>query len=105
MRTLLSLVFALRLTFVACAGEPDPPAAPLATVKRVFVEQLGGGQSSDQMRDMIIAALQNSGLFVLTENQERADAVIKGSADDRIFTEEHNTSDSLGVHADTASGS
>ena len=42
----------------------------LATVRRIYVEQLGGGQTSDQMRDMIIAALQNSKLFVITENQD-----------------------------------
>src|SRR5882757_5288322 len=82
----------------------DPPPPSLATVKRVFVEQLGGGHTSDQMRDMIIAAIQNSGLFVITENEQKADAIVKGSADDRVFTEEHNTSDSLGVHADTSSG-
>jgi len=54
---------------------------------------------------MLIAAIQSSGLFVLTENQERADATLKGSGDDLIFTEDHNTSDSLGVHANTGSGS
>jgi hypothetical protein len=81
------------------------PALSLLAVKRVFVEQLGGGQNSDQMRDMIITAIQTSGLFVITENAERADAIIKGSADDRIYTEDHSISDSLGVHANTASGS
>ena len=83
----------------------DPPAPSLVTVKRVFVEQLGGGQTSDQMRDMIMTAIQNSGLFVITENQQKADAILRGSADDRVFTEEHNSSDSLGVHSDTSSGS
>jgi hypothetical protein len=93
------------LFFVASACGLDPPPPSLATVKRVFVEQLGGGQTSDQMRDMIISAIQNSGLFVITENEQKADAIVKGSADDRVFTEEHNTSDSLGVHADTSAGS
>ena len=94
----------LLLATSAWALEPSPPP-PLANVKRVYVEQLGGGSTSDQMRDMIIAAIQNSGLFVITENQERADAIIRGSADDRVYTEEHNTSDSIGVHGNTASGS
>jgi hypothetical protein len=57
------------------------------------------------MRDMIIAALQNSKLFVITENQERADATLRGSADDKIYTEEHNSSDSIGLRANTGSGS
>jgi len=54
---------------------------------------------------MLISAIQSSGLFVLTENPERADATLKGSGDDLIFTEEHNSNDSLGVHATTGSGS
>ena len=65
----------------------------LAKVKRIYIDQLGGGSTSDQMRDMLIAALQNSGLFVITENPARADASLKGSSDDKVFTEEHQSSD------------
>jgi hypothetical protein len=82
-----------------------PPEVSLAKVRRIYVDQLGGGQGSDQMRDMLITALQNSGLFVLTENPERADALLKGSSDQKIFTEEHSTSDSIGMHASGGSGS
>jgi hypothetical protein len=78
---------------------------PLAQVRRIYVDQLGGGKTSDQMRDMLIAALQNSGLFVITENPERADASLKGSSDDQVFAEEHQTSDSIGFHATDGSGS
>ena len=81
------------------------PAANLATMRRIFVEQLGGGQTSDQMRDMIIAALQNSGLFVITENQERADVTLRGSSDDKTFLENHNTSDTIGLHTDVSAHS
>jgi hypothetical protein len=85
----------------------EPPRTPpeLAKVKRIYVEPLGGAQTSDQMRDMIIAALQNSNLFIVTENQERADATLRGSSDDRIFTEEHQSSESLGLHSNGGSGS
>ncbi len=57
------------------------------------------------MRDMIITALQNSKLFQITDNMERADATLRGSADDKIFTEEHTSSDSIGIHATSGSGS
>ena len=100
----MKLFALLMLAAFACAFEPEPPSG-LAAVKRVFVEQLGGGSTSDQMRDMIIAAIQNSGLFTITENQERADATVRGSADDRVFTEDHSTSDSIGVHTNSSSGS
>ena len=101
-RAIALLVF---IPLVAGAVESRPSEAALASVKRIYVDQLGGGKTSDQFRDMLIAAIQNSGLFTLTENQENADAVLKGSGDDLIFTEDHNSSDSIGVHADVASGS
>ena len=87
------------------AVESRPTEAALAEVKRIYVDQLGGGKTSDQFRDMLMSSMQSSGLFVLTENPERADATLKGSGDDLIFTDEHNTSDSLGVHANTGGGS
>lgn len=89
----------------AAAAEPDPVGPSLAHVKRIYIEPLGGGEGSGQMRDMIITALQNSKLFVITDNMERADATLRGSADDKIFTEEHTSSDSIGIHATSGSGS
>ena len=77
---------------------------PLVNVRRIYVDQLGGGGESDQLRDMIIAALQNSGLFVITENPDRADASLRGSADDKIFMENHNTQESLGMHSAGSKG-
>jgi hypothetical protein len=100
-----ALAFLALLPWTACAIESRPAEAALADVKRIYVDQLGGGKTSDQFRDMVIAAIQNSGLFVLTENPEHADATLKGSGDDLIFTEEHNSSDSLGLHANAGSGS
>jgi hypothetical protein len=88
----------------ADAVEIHPAQAALAKVRRIYVDQLGGGKESDQMRDMLIAALQNAGLFVITENPERADASLKGSGDDKVFTDQHNTSESIGFHAGDASG-
>jgi hypothetical protein len=51
------------------------------------------------MRDMIINGLQGSKLFVITENQDKADAVLRGSAEDLVFNETHSSSDSLNVHS------
>lgn len=93
------------LSLAAFAVESRPPEAALVDVKRIFVDQLGGGKTSDQFRDMLIAAIQSSGLFAITESQEKADATLKGSGDDLIFSEEHNSSDSLGIHATAGSGS
>jgi hypothetical protein len=100
----LSPVVFFCLACGAGAVEPHTPEVTLAKVRRIFVDQLGGGQESDQLRDMVIAALQNAGMFVITEKPERADASLKGSGDDKIFTEQHNTSDSIGFHTTEASG-
>ena len=71
----------------------------LLAVRRVFVEQLNGGESAYQIRDLIISAIQNSKLFVLTENKDRADAIMRGSAGDTVFDDTFNSSESLTARA------
>jgi len=102
----LSLVSWVLLALPLPAVELHPPAGvALAKVRRIYVDQLGGGAGSDQIRDMLITALQNSGLYVLTENPERADAILKGSSDLKIFIDEHQMNDSIGFHASEGTGS
>ena len=91
--------------WLASSVEPRPIAPDLALVKRIYIDQIGGGHTSDQMRDMIIAALQNSKLFVITENPDHADATLRGSADDKIYNEQHDSSESVGLHTSSGSGS
>jgi hypothetical protein len=102
MKILPLLLFAA-IILPAIERKEDP--ATLLTVKRVFVDKFGGGETASQIRDMVIASLQTSGLFVLTENQERADVTLKGSGEDLVFTEQHSTSDGIDVHANSAAGS
>lgn len=85
------------------AAEPGP--SPLLGVKRVYVDKLGGNESADQIRDMIINALQSSALFVVTENAERADAMLKGSAEDMVFTDTFQSNDSVRANASLGTGS
>jgi predicted Zn-dependent protease len=103
MKSQLSLAL-LTLSSMAFAIEPEPAAPALLRVRRVYVEQLGGGAQSDQLRDMIIAALQNAKIFLLTDNPDRADAILRGSADDRVFNEDHTSSDSVGIRASVGTG-
>jgi hypothetical protein len=90
----------------AAVQTPAPSAAvetdtlrQLLVVRRVFVDRFSGGETAAQMRDMIINALQGSKLFTITENQEKADAVLRGSGEDLVFNESHTSSDSLNVHS------
>lgn len=86
------------------AIEPSE-ADQLLCIKRVYVDKLDGDLTAMQMRDMIITALQQSHLFIVTENEERADTFLRGSAKDVPFAESHSSSDgvSANVHASTGS--
>jgi hypothetical protein len=64
-----------------------PGVATLVGVRRIYVSPLTGGMQADTLRDLIIASLNSTKLFVLTENEARADAVLKGAADDKTFTD------------------
>ena len=67
--------------------QEDPPATNLADVKRIFVGPLVGGKGADEVRELIIASLYASKQFIITENEEKADAVLKGAGDDKAFTD------------------
>ncbi len=108
----------LLAALAATGAGPPPSAAPpaganreeemlvqLLVVRRVYVERLGEGEAAGQVRDMIIGSLQKTGLFVVTENQERADATLRGSAEDRIFTDTFQSSDSIDARASVGGSS
>lgn len=59
----------------------------LLGLRRVYVDQLAGGETAKQVRDMIIAALARSRLFIVTEDENKADAYLRGSGEDSTFTE------------------
>jgi hypothetical protein len=88
---------------------PDDLSGQLVTIKRVYVDRLTGGETAAQMRDLIISSLQSARLFILTENQERADVILRGAAEDLIFTDSFSSSDGVnirtGVSANNATGS
>jgi hypothetical protein len=80
----------------------DDPSDQLPKIKRVFVDRLTGGETAAQMRDLIITALQNSKLFVVTENQERADAFLRGAAEDLIYTDQFKSSDNVSMRGNSS---
>ena len=113
--TMLAASF-LTLWLAAADGPADKPATPAATieqetlvrlldVRRVFVDRLVGGETAAQLRDTIISSLQGAKLFVITENEERADTFLRGSGEDLVFTESHSSSDSLNARASAGIGS
>jgi hypothetical protein len=115
--TALTLVLGALLFGPADSIPAPAPAAPpassaaletsglrqLLTLRRVFVDRFSGGETAAQMRDMIINGLEGSKLFTITENQEKADAILRGSGEDLVFNETHTSSDSLNVHSSMSS--
>lgn len=67
----------------------------LLEIKRIYVAQLTGGTQADALRELIIASLDGTKLFVLTDNPDRADAVLKGAADDHAFTDTFDSDESI----------
>lgn len=87
--------------------EPPGPEAldvELLKLKRVYVESFGGGESAAQVRDMIIASLQRAKIFVVTENSERADAILRGSAEDLVFTDSFQSGESIAARTGVSLG-
>jgi hypothetical protein len=107
-KTPLILLLGLAAGVPSGPGTDDPPSPAaieaaglrqLLSIRRVYVDRLTGGETAAQMRDVLISSLDGAKLFVLTENQERADAVLHGAAEDLVFTEVHSSSDGINAHA------
>jgi len=82
----------------------DEGLSQLLRIRRLHVQELSGGEAANQIRDMIIASFQSAGFFVVTENPERADAFLKGTAEDLVFNEQFSSHDSLGVRSSFNTG-
>jgi hypothetical protein len=83
------------LLWMAAAEPALNPEAKLAEVRRVYVDRLTGDQTAAQMRDLLIAALQNSRLFQITENEEKADMYLRGAAEDLVYTDNFSASEGV----------
>lgn len=87
----------------AATGDDHPQLLELLKIRRLYVEALNGGDTAVQFRDMLIGALQSTRLFVVTEDPEKADTILRGSAEDLVFTETFQASE--GIQARTQVGS
>ncbi len=99
-----ALLAAALLLWQAAPSQDEVPEKRLLRVKRLYVDRFGGGEGAAQIRDMVIASLQRTGLFVITENPERADAVLRGSAEDLVFTDVFQSGESVGARSNASSG-
>ena len=74
-------------------------AGKLVKVKRVYVDSFGDDAISKQLQAMVITALASSNRFILTENKDKADAILKGTGLEKTSQEFHAIGDSTTVAA------
>ena len=81
----------------AASPDTDTDMAALLKVKRVFVDSFGDDPVSKELQSMIVSALVASKRFKVTENRERADAILKGIALEKTSQELHAFGESTSV--------
>jgi hypothetical protein len=91
----------VRLAFIflmAASALHAGEGSTLLTMKRVYIDRFTGGETAAQLREMVISSMAGAHLFQITENEERADVILRGSGEDLVFTDQHQSSDNLSVH-------
>ena len=85
---------------------PEEQAAEqLAKVRRIYIAILTGGDAALQLRDLLMTSLHNSKQFVITEDEDKADAVLKGAGDDDVFTDTFQSTEGINAHTQFGAGS
>ncbi len=72
-------------------------SAELLKVRRIYVDSFGDDTISKQLRAMVIDALAQSKRFIVTENKDKADAVLKGTGLEKTSQEYHAIGESTDV--------
>jgi hypothetical protein len=75
----------------------EQTGAKLLTVKRIYVDSFGEDPISKQLQAMVINAVAESKRFIITENKDKADAVLKGTGLEKTAQELHAIGDSTSV--------
>jgi hypothetical protein len=84
---------------VAPAVKADPAAiaatldAKLRGVTRIYIDDFGSDPAAKQIQAMVVNSISESKRFIITENKEKADAVMKGTALEKTSQEFHGLND------------
>src|SRR5690348_9067678 len=63
--------------------------AKLLTVKRIYIDDFGSDPTAKQIQAMVVNSISESKRFIITENKEKADAILKGTALEKTSQEFH----------------
>src|ERR1700734_3633921 len=83
----------------------EESAEQLSKVRRIYVAILTGGDAALQIRDLLMTSLHNSKQFIITEEEDKADAVLKGAGDDDVFTDTFQSTEGINAHTQMSAGS
>lgn len=67
--------------------------AKLLTVTRIYVDDFGADPVAKQIQAMVINSISESKRFIITENKDKSDAILKGTALEKTSTEYHGLND------------
>jgi len=67
--------------------------AKLLTITRIYIEDFGSEPSAKQIQAMVVNTISESKRFIITENKEKADAILKGTAMEKTTQEFHSYKD------------
>ncbi len=85
---------------------PEEEAAEhLSKVRRIYIAILTGGDAALQLRDLLMTSLHNSKQFIITEDEDKADATLKGAGDDDVFTDTFQSTEGINAHSQISAGS
>jgi len=104
----MTWVLSAVLLFAPFLEQPTPEeeaAQHLSKVRRIYIAILTGGDAALQIRDLLMTSLHNSKQFVITEDEDKADAVLKGAGDDDVFTDTFQSSDGINARSQISAGS
>jgi hypothetical protein len=91
------------------AGTTEPngptPGAKLLAVTRIFVDDFGSDPAAKQIQAMVVNSLSQSKRFIITENKDKADAVLKGTALEKTSQEFHALNDKVAAASSHAAAS
>lgn len=80
----------------------DPDAKALLKVKRIYVDSFGDDTVSKELQSMVVSSLVATKRFKVTEDRNRADAILKGVALEKTSQEVHAYAE--GTSVGSASG-
>ncbi len=83
-------------------AEADPNA--LLKVKRIYVDSFGDDVVSRKLQSMIVSSLVTTKRFKVTENRDRADAILKGVALEKSSREVHAYGEATSVGGASGGG-